>query len=441
MKKVITYGTFDHLHEGHIRLLKRAKALGDFLIVGVTSDSFDQARGKINVEQSLFERMDAVRKTGLADQIIVEEYEGQKIDDILRYGVSVFVEGSDWKGVFDYLSPLCEVVYLPRTEGISSSDIRSKEKELRFGIAGSVALSAKFAQEAHFVNGASVSAFYGSRKYYETEFRDRGISYCPDFDALLDQCDAVYLATPPQDHFLQIRKAIAKGKNVLCELPVCLKREELLLLEKEAEEKGVLLMGGLKTAYAMAWMRLQLLLKEGAVGTIVSVQATETSLQEFQYESQERWPSLCYWGTPGILAVLQLLGTEYEEVSFCSRFTPEGDDTFTRISFRYPHAVAEVLTGSGVKSEGTLVVSGTKGYLYVPAPWWKPDYFELRYEDERMNRKFFYPLEGEGIRYEILTFLNRVRSRRPSYYLTEAVSERMTDVLEAYYERKKVYPI
>ena len=82
MKKVITYGTYDLLHFGHIRLLERAKALGDYLVVGVTSDGFDKIRGKINVQQSLMERIEAVKATGIADEIIVEEYEGQKIDDI-----------------------------------------------------------------------------------------------------------------------------------------------------------------------------------------------------------------------------------------------------------------------------------------------------------------------------------------------------------------------
>ena len=92
MKKVITYGTYDLLHYGHIRLLERAKALGDYLIVGVTADGFDMARGKINVQQSLMERMEAVKATGIADEVIVEEYEGQKIDDILRYGVDIFAD-------------------------------------------------------------------------------------------------------------------------------------------------------------------------------------------------------------------------------------------------------------------------------------------------------------------------------------------------------------
>ena len=106
MKKVLTYGTFDLLHFGHIRLLNRAKKLGDYLIVGITSDDFDRQRGKINVKQSLMERVEAVRSLGIADEIIIEEYEGQKIDDIKRYNVDIFVEGSDWEGKFDYLKEL-----------------------------------------------------------------------------------------------------------------------------------------------------------------------------------------------------------------------------------------------------------------------------------------------------------------------------------------------
>ena len=124
MKKVITYGTFDLLHYGHLRLLQRAKALGDYLIVGVTSEAFDKARKKLNVQQSLEERIEGIRKTGLADEIIVEEYKGQKIEDIIKYGADIFTVGSDWTGYFDYLKEYCEVIYLERTEGISSTELR-----------------------------------------------------------------------------------------------------------------------------------------------------------------------------------------------------------------------------------------------------------------------------------------------------------------------------
>ena len=136
MVKVITYGTYDLLHYGHIRLLERAKALGDYLIVGVTAEDFDKNRGKINVQQSLMERIEAVRATGLADEIIVEEYEGQKIDDIRRYDVDIFTVGSDWVGKFDYLKEYCKVVYLDRTEGVSSTEIRAEKMQVRLGLTG-----------------------------------------------------------------------------------------------------------------------------------------------------------------------------------------------------------------------------------------------------------------------------------------------------------------
>lgn len=158
MVKVITYGTYDLLHYGHIKLLERAKALGDYLIVGVTADDFDKTRGKINVQQSLMERIEAVRATGLADKIIVEEYEGQKIDDIRRYDVDIFTVGSDWVGKFDYLNEYCKVVYLERTEGISSTELRSIQHSIRLGLVGSSSFLNKVYSECDYVNGVDVVA-------------------------------------------------------------------------------------------------------------------------------------------------------------------------------------------------------------------------------------------------------------------------------------------
>ena len=135
MKKVITYGTFDLLHQGHINLLRRAKELGDYLIVGVTNDNFDRERGKLNVRNNVLERVEAVRATGFADQVIIEDYVGQKIDDIQKYEVDVFAIGSDWEGKFDYLKDFCQVVYLPRTEGISSTMLRENlQEEIKIGL-------------------------------------------------------------------------------------------------------------------------------------------------------------------------------------------------------------------------------------------------------------------------------------------------------------------
>ena len=134
-KKVITYGSFDLFHEGHYQLLKRAKELGDYLIVGVTTEHYDRLRGKLNLVDSICTRITNVQNTGFADEVIVEDHEGQKIEDIQKYGIDVFTLGSDWVGRFDYLRQYCEVVYLPRTVGISSSDIRNiRQKIVRLGI-------------------------------------------------------------------------------------------------------------------------------------------------------------------------------------------------------------------------------------------------------------------------------------------------------------------
>ena len=152
MKKIITYGTYDLLHQGHINLLRRAKALGDYLIVGVTSDSFDKERGKLNVKNNVLERVDAVRNTGYADKIIIEDYIGQKIDDIQKYDVDIFAIGSDWTGKFDYLNEFCQVVYLPRTKGISSTQLRDEMTQIiRVGIIGCGRVANRFPTEASVV--------------------------------------------------------------------------------------------------------------------------------------------------------------------------------------------------------------------------------------------------------------------------------------------------
>ena len=108
------------------------------------------------------ERIEAVRETGLADEIIVEEYEGQKIDDIRRYDIDIFAIGSDWKGKFDYLDEYCKVVYLDRTEGVSSSEIREKKRQIRLGLIGDSAFLNKVYSESQFVYGIHVTALLTS---------------------------------------------------------------------------------------------------------------------------------------------------------------------------------------------------------------------------------------------------------------------------------------
>ena len=210
MIKVITYGTFDLLHQGHINILKRARALGDYLIVGVTTENFDITRGKINVSQSLMERMEAVRRTGLADEVIPEEYEGQKIDDIIRNNVSVFAVGSDWEGHFDYLNEYCKVIYLPRTEGISSSQLRASNA-IKLGVVGGDPTVYKLIEQAKKVNGLEISGLYSD----EADIVLKADKAYKTYDALLAENDAVYVAVRPENRFEYISRALNSGKHVI----------------------------------------------------------------------------------------------------------------------------------------------------------------------------------------------------------------------------------
>uniref|UniRef100_A0AB33IVV7 Glycerol-3-phosphate cytidylyltransferase n=1 Tax=Prevotella sp. GTC17253 TaxID=3236793 RepID=A0AB33IVV7_9BACT len=447
MRKVITYGTYDLLHSGHVRLLERAKALGDYLIVGVTADAFDRSRGKINVRQSLIERIKNVRETGLADEIIVEEYIGQKIDDIRRLGVDVFTVGSDWKGKFDYLKEFCEVVYLDRTEGISSTELRSEQQDIRIGLVGDSAILNKFENESHYVNGVNISGVCTNNGSLLADRLHELPCVTDILDDLLDVSDAIYVISQPEMHYVHIRRALERGKHVLCETPITIKVEQWHELQQMAAERGLVLTDGLKTAYSMAYYRLCLLAKSGAIGKIVSVDATCTSLQDIDKLREENrpypWNSVCAWGPTALLPIFQLLGTGYQSKQIVTHLL-DGElffDAFTKVSFVYPHAVASLKVGQGIKSEGELVVSGTKGYIYVPAPWWKTDYFEVRYENPAENKRYFYQLDGEGIRYEILSFIQSVRSAHTTSYIDTDTSEAIIRVIQDFYDGQDVIKI
>ncbi len=441
MKKVITYGTYDLLHYGHIRLLERAKNLGDYLIVGVTSDDFDKRRGKINVQQSLIERIQGVKDTGLADEIIVEEYEGQKIDDIINLGVDIFAIGSDWEGKFDYLKEYCEVVYLPRTEGISSSDIRSDKRNIKFGIIGSGQYVSKIAKESKYVNGVELSAICNmDNTQLDESLND--VAIVDNIDNLLNVSDAIYIQTNPKLHYEQIKKALKMHKHVICESPIALTEKECKELFKIAKDNNCILMDAIKTAYATAYTRLLLLIKGGVVGEIVSVDSVCTSLavheQEKKDNFEDKWNSICSWGPTGLLPIIQILGNDYQEKHINTLFFNKESnyDGFTSICFMYKNAVANMKVGKGIKSEGELIVTGTKGYIYVPAPWWKTDYFEVRFENAMDNKRYFYKLDGDGIRNELVSFVKAIASGRIGHNIDESTSISICKIIEDFDNRK-----
>ncbi|HEX6875624.1 MAG TPA: Gfo/Idh/MocA family oxidoreductase [Nocardioidaceae bacterium] len=420
--RVITYGTFDLFHEGHRRLLERARALGDELIVAVTTENFDAARGKLNVRQPLMDRIRNVERCGLADRIIIEEYEGQKVHDIQQYDVDIFAVGSDWVGAFDYLRDYCDVIYLERTQGVSSTELRNESAGIhRLGVVGAGRIADRFIAEARYVSGVDVDGVYARTRESAESFRDRhGLRLAArSYEELLDSSDAIYLATPHETHVDLALMAVERGVHVLAEKPLALSSAECSDLLERATERGVVVMEAIKTAYCPGFQHLVAVARSGAIGQIRSVDATFTRLTP--PDVREMHPpfggAITEFASYPLLAAVKLLGHDVRDMTAYSWSPPEqGVDLFSRIDLVFDSAVASARIGLGVKAEGELVIAGTKGYVYVPAPWWKTEHFEVRFEDQRQNRKYSYRFDGDGLRYEIAEFTSLINGQKPETF-------------------------
>ncbi|MDR2648922.1 MAG: Gfo/Idh/MocA family oxidoreductase [Clostridiales bacterium] len=414
MKKVITYGSFDLFHEGHRSILRRAREMGDSLIVGVTTEQYDVYRGKINLVDSLMRRIDNVRKTGLADEIIVEDHEGQKAEDIQKYAIDLFVIGSDWRGQFDYLDQYCEVKYLDRTQNISSTDIRrGRQGFVLLGIAGTGRAAGRLAREIRFVSGVEARAAYNPSLESARTFAGLyGIeSACDNYEAFLEKTDAVYIATPHATHYDYARHAILAGRHVLCEKPMTLSAQETRELFELANDCGVVLMEAVKTAYAPAFLNLLAVARCGRIGTVYDVECAFTKLIPEDKNAREYEPktggSFTELASYSLLPIIKILGRDYR-VEFRYFRGLNGCDIYAKALFAYDNATASAKTGIGVKSEGQLLISGTRGYILARSPWWLTKTFEVCYENPEDNETFSGPFPGCGLRFEIADFTRNI---------------------------------
>ena len=146
---------------------------------------------------------------------------------------------------------------------------------------------------------------------------------------------------------------------------------------------------------------------------------------------------MCGWAPVALLPVFQIFGTDFNQKTFSTLFLDKeaNIDAFTKIDFVYPKAVASIKVAKGAKAEGELIITGTKGYIYVPAPWWKTDYFEIRYEHQENNKRFFYQLDGEGIRYEIVAFAKSIEMKKNISHITEDVSGCIAQIIGDFNDR------
>lgn len=444
MKKVITYGTFDLLHSGHINILKRAKALGDYLIVGVTSDDYDLQRGKLNVSQSLVKRIENVRKTGLADEIIVEEYLGQKVSDIKKYQADIFVIGSDWLHQFDYLKEYCEVIYLERTKGVSSTSERNKRNKIvRLGIAGNGRIANRFISESKYVANVDADYVWGRNEAHAKVFAEKHKlkDYFSDYAQFLKSVDAVYIATTHETHYQLAKEAILHKRHVLIEKPMVFSKAQAKELFDLAQKHRVVIFEAIKTVYAPCFLKLINMAQSGIIGKITDITATFTKLitDKTQREYDENYGgAVLELASYPLCVIVKLLGMNYQDIAFTSIYDEEsGVDIYTKINLIYKDAMATAKVGIGVKSEGDLVIAGTQGYIYVPAPWWKTEYFEIRFEDLSNTQKVFAKFSGDGLRYELAEFAKAIHKKNAYTLFSHEESICLAEIIEKFLLQKK----
>lgn len=450
---VITYGTYDLLHHGHVRLLERAKALGDRLIVGVTSDAFDKERGKLNVAQNVLERAKAIESLGIADEVIIEEFQGQKIADIKRYDVDIFAIGSDWEGKFDYLNKYCQVVYLERTAGVSSTGLRKERsgKAINLTIWGDNYLSYRLIDEISHVTGVEIASIVGFGDDIvspdipeetplhpeverisspEASLRARG-------EAEDQKISAVYISTSMRYRAHLIRQALEAGCHVLCESPLSTSVEEVKELFECAYNRNLVLMEAVKTQFFPAYERLILGLESGIIGEVKDIDASFSHAFP-ALDTSDTFQGAVYDMTGYITQpVVSLLGSDPDDIRM-NIIEKDGFCSWAKIDLDYPTATATLRVGRGIKTEGDMTITGETGYIYVPAPWWLTDYFELRGEDMRLTKRYYSQYMGTGQRYEIARFVEFVKNGMLEHQRTQMYQEACLPamIVEKYHTQK-----
>lgn len=416
MKKIITYGTFDIFHAGHLNILKESKKLGDYLIVGVTGKEYDRNRGKLNVFQSLPERIKNIERTGLADEIIVEEFDGQKISDIQKFGVDIFAIGSDWTGKFDYLNEYCKVKYIPRTKGISSTSLRNNFSFIKIGMIGYGNIAKRFVYESKFVSNTEVTSVFGKNINTVKEFvkKNEIQSAHDDFNTFLKDIDAVYIATPHNSHYEYAKKCLQSGKHVICEKPLTLNKSHTQKLIDLAKKNNLVLMEAVKTAYCDGFLKIISLTKSGVIGDIVHLDASFTKLipnsSVREYDKEASGGAHNELMTYPLLAASKILGHNFIEYNNYRYFKDSNVDIFSKLEIVYKNSTANLYVGIGAKKEGDLIITGTKGYIYCNAPWWKTTNFKIKFENDE-DVSYEHNFLEEGLRYEIAEFIECINTK------------------------------
>lgn len=292
-------------------------------------------------------------------------------------------------------------------------------QKIRIGMIGTGRITERFVYDYQEVPYLSLVAIYNPHEGSARSFAEKhSLENVLTFEApepFWEAIDAVYIASPHGTHYTYAKQALLCGKHVLCEKAMCLEGKQAAELFELAREKKLILMEAIKTAYCPGFQGILKLIEQGKIGVVHDVEACFTRLGNVS--QREVWDLECggsytEFGTYSLLPIVKLLGTESQESYFWSLPAGNGVDAYTKATIAYERGIATAKTGIGVKSEGQLIVAGSKGYILVPSPWWLTKHVEVHYEDPNYVEVYEYPYEGSGLRYELTSFIKRILAIR-----------------------------
>lgn len=317
---------------------------------------------------------------------------------------------------------------------------------IRLGVIGTGRIANRFAADAWQGLDVELRAVYNPNEKSAVRFAiEHGVPCkTADWETFLEQTDVVYVAAPPGVHGVYVKNLLTAGKHVLCEKPMVLNHKEAEELFELAKKKNLILMEAIKTACCPGFQELMKIAGDGRIGEVRDVEATFTKLVNpgvRELIDRECGGSLTELGSYGCFAVLRLLGCDYGQMRFFVQRSQTGIDIFTKVFFEFSgrEAIGMAKAGLGVKSEGELIISGTKGYIIVRAPWWMTSHFEIRYENPDRREVYDFPFVGNGLQYELCAFLDRIGGMTEGSWVTAKESIVLAGIMEQFLEREHPY--
>ena len=324
--------------------------------------------------------------------------------------------------------------------------IHAKVKEaertmVNIGIIGTGRIASRFLEESRYVSGINVSAIYNPHLESVLWFAknnnidiDGPMILTDDSEAFFDAVDAVYIATPHEMHTEYIRMALEKGKHVLCEKPMGLNKSDIQQMLSVADDKKLVCMEAIKTAYCAGFERILDIVKSGAIGKVRDVEAAFSKIGAAA--GREMWGasggSFTELASYCLLPVMKLLGTDVKDVHTYSVESPLGTDSYTKMMMTYDDGVATIKTGLGVKTEGELIVAGDDGYIRVPSPWWLTKRIEVHHENPNQVEVYEEEFAGGGLRYEIEAFVKCINNPGVVKKITDEESIWLSGMMEQF---------